>query len=1386
MTDESELMITKALDDGIANQRIVELTQAHCTHAEFVRFGGRGIVEDAYGVPIGHHRVQCHRARSNTATYHFEDVAVGFYRDNCVECPDRNMIGVPNLATYVAELDRAGDEERMRRARQLDERQREWEARQACREAARRAATDQATRSIIDDICVLDTRPEDTPSEVTGADQAAKRLEDTAQVAPELYDSAVVDVLIETARLGSAPAFRVLRTLLDRGAIDAAAVIPLALDHLNTGHGHESAAACLVAAGDAFTSAHVTTGVIVSAVNLAGRFLSGPFQRVAVQHPALLLSCLDRQPEAVVTELTRLLGGRRRLRTLLLPQGQTHLVDSDNDDHQRATAANAIAHLLSSEVAVEDLVPALVRALDAPDADTYDTRPSSRITHTLARALLARPSQVAGHVERLAPGLGAAGRKRLFRVYGQALRLAQADVAEWVDVEEDVEVDGGAVGGSVAAPARDVIATQIRERLCGDWGEDVATDAAAALTDVLRAWPDALDDSVETLLGHVLRYADAPLPPSPAVDPISFQFERMTAATNRNALLHRVVDALEHIAGRRRSEVLEPVLAVLGGPRLEAEVDIEVRTRLIRLIGKIGGRPGALGAVVPTIYTAVLSDDPLLRMAGIHAWAAVEARGPRMPSTFDEVVAEALRTETTVGPLRALLEHLPRLCRTDELRNAAVLRLVWILRALDGGDEHELLESTVKAVAALSRRLEPQLRTAIELLCLTYAERLPYYERRSFVVSGGWSDATRATSTYAELVLKLLADPEVIADLNDQGGRESERVALRANAAALVDVTYETIAAAARTAVEHRLPVAPYYVELLGAAGRWAEALQLALELHDAVPDIPRMTGARSLTGTVLRAASLSNTLAYSPDDLQRELDRTANRASDDDDDRVLTTAVDAWLSVVRTLLDAADRLPRASVDDLRSWSESFDCHAATVRAHPPYGPEWSTWVDLVELAAALLRWDAAVRRSGDATCALATVTRLADGAAARAKANPSTPAGAALVELAEGAVLDVELQELPTRLRQLASVPLPAPTLGELKAGPRKPGLPATPRQPTPPPMKPTAVCLPAIDTMPATWVQVLRRDRLYDLAVELRLPEWPDWAERLDVELVSVVPTDLLQLPAFSFARPLPYDDGSFRVTGTGELLLRFDQGSGAPPRAARVLAWFRGDGRTEQVDVAGYDEVLVRAHDETRDGLTERRVVDERLLQLFAAVPANVADKEVQAFARFFTAIVRQGLELQFDRGYKRGSRVRERDFHNDLERRLLADPALGGRVTRGDRAALGFLDLRHDGVTAELKVERREAVKVETTHRYLGQPTQYATGGSKRLSILVVLDMAAPDAPTGVLSNYLGIMVPALHGLSDPAYPSLVGVVILNGNNPVPSAWSRRKIDATPLR
>jgi hypothetical protein len=75
---------------------------------------------------------------------------------------------------------------------------------------------------------------------------------------------------------------------------------------------------------------------------------------------------------------------------------------------------------------------------------------------------------------------------------------------------------------------------------------------------------------------------------------------------------------------------------------------------------------------------------------------------------------------------------------------------------------------------------------------------------------------------------------------------------------------------------------------------------------------------------------------------------------------------------------------------------------------------------------------------------------------------------------------------------------------------------------------------------------------------------------------------------------------------------------------------------------------------------------------------------------------------------------------------------------------------------------------------------GQPTQYGVGRGSQLSILVVLDHGRKEAPPGVIDNYIDWLRPRLHGLDDPRYPSLVGVLIVNTNLPVPSAWPRRRI------
>ncbi|MFD9285311.1 transposase [Streptomyces mirabilis] len=69
---------------------------------------------------------------------------------------------------------------------------------------------------------------------------------------------------------------------------------------------------------------------------------------------------------------------------------------------------------------------------------------------------------------------------------------------------------------------------------------------------------------------------------------------------------------------------------------------------------------------------------------------------------------------------------------------------------------------------------------------------------------------------------------------------------------------------------------------------------------------------------------------------------------------------------------------------------------------------------------------------------------------------------------------------------------------------------------------------------------------------------------------------------------------------------------------------------------------------------------------------------------------------------------------------------------------------------------------------------------------RLSILCILDMSRKTSLIGVPENYLFTLQPALHGLTNPQAPSLVAAIVVNGNLPIPSSWSRRRSPALPGR
>ncbi|MGH3510658.1 MAG: hypothetical protein ACRDRB_00080 [Pseudonocardiaceae bacterium] len=330
-------------------------------------------------------------------------------------------------------------------------------------------------------------------------------------------------------------------------------------------------------------------------------------------------------------------------------------------------------------------------------------------------------------------------------------------------------------------------------------------------------------------------------------------------------------------------------------------------------------------------------------------------------------------------------------------------------------------------------------------------------------------------------------------------------------------------------------------------------------------------------------------------------------------------------------------------------------------------------------------------------------------------------------------------------------------------------------------------AVALISVDDKLLTGPAIVDPNLTHELTLQVQTDPWPDWATRLDAELVSALDTTELERPAFTWQRQEHTDPNTYSKTGS--LLVRYSVPTGQPAPPVLVNLTWRGidkDGqpRSQPLAVVGHREIRVRPFDHALDATTQYEVLDEHLLHIYEQLAATGdPDSLLQAFARLLNAISREGPAMTWNKQYRRGTYIKEGKFHDDLHQALMADPTLEGRVERGTPLALGFLDVRHDGVTTELKVERKIPVTRESAPKYIGQPTPYAAANGVRVSILVILDMSPKTLPIGTLENYLFMLQPQHHGLTNPEAPSVVVTLVVNGNLPVPSSWSRKK---TPTR
>lgn len=185
--DDFEDSYRNAVEAGQSNLRATKLLSNWCFHAEFVRSPGRGMIEAATGLPIGHMGVQCKFSKKNSMyCWLLEDAAYDFYQNNCKGCEERVPVGFPNIMSFVGPRELSAERRKKKREEGERERKQKQNERRQERERLRYELS-------LEETFVLDLLDELDREDIARDDP---RLEQLANLAPETFTRKMIEHLL--------------------------------------------------------------------------------------------------------------------------------------------------------------------------------------------------------------------------------------------------------------------------------------------------------------------------------------------------------------------------------------------------------------------------------------------------------------------------------------------------------------------------------------------------------------------------------------------------------------------------------------------------------------------------------------------------------------------------------------------------------------------------------------------------------------------------------------------------------------------------------------------------------------------------------------------------------------------------------------------------------------------------------------------------------------------------------------------------------------------------------------------------------------------------------------------------------------------------------------
>lgn len=807
-----------AVEAGRRNQEAKELIHNWCRHARVEKFGGVGLIEQQTGFPIGHHAMACDFApASGMMMWSLEEAALQFHDANCVGCPKREPVGLPNLSKLVAQRDH---DVALARA-QAEESRRQADAAFAARCAARdavRASASVAVATFLDDLRAFDA---------DRSDNNARRLIESACLAPEILTPELTEHLF---------------SLLESGEhwFDAMGLTILA----NYAPGRVRLTRCAMRC------------LSTRALDIAGTIVSeriSDIDAADVADAIIGLACLASpprpdfpghhgngpEPNAVPLQLVAAAFPEQAMR------GFDALL-AHKDDFQVALAARALASFVSKESRwrdcfVRNLAALLSRAdrLIDVDRDSEMRSVTHDLTESLAQAYLGAPAFTDAELMRQFESASPEGEGRLADVYEHVLRRAK-------DRENKVAI-------ADVDPYR-LVLTQLVVLAESSENSEVIQQLLSALRHPPASLAPLAKQMMDLFLGAAAvidTKVNAPDTDSVVVAPKN-PFEAMDRQTRRWNL-RSLRDCFIAWAVRGASLDASGLAAFEAFLSRRASFSESLEAALIEESHPLFKTNAGLAAMLPYLYSAMVGPSTLARAAGAKA---IEEMGSRQLAELPSLVIEAflmMLTDPYVIVHKTAVRTLRRVTLPDDYKKFVSYALQNLIVGYRHEKDQEFLLDCIEAYGRGHRNDEQFLATDGKVFVAILGEIKPAHLLRSG--HHHYLGHLAQAEGYPELILGLFAhcreDYELERALELVGNFPLGAAGSR------LPLVLKTVATDPRG-----ISICGTFVEILARDGAWEGAVEVAKLRVDAIPETPRERASRLFAQQLLLRAQFEYLLS--------------------------------------------------------------------------------------------------------------------------------------------------------------------------------------------------------------------------------------------------------------------------------------------------------------------------------------------------------------------------------------------------------------------------------------------------------------------------------------------------------------------------------------------